>query len=68
MNSLYQLNLLLIVNKSKIIELTEIINPNIINGLDLSIPLSLGILLEEDNLFSFLIFERLENALLTIKN
>ena len=55
------------MNKSKIIELIDIINPNIINGLDCSLPLSSGIFLEEDNLLSFFILERLENDLFTTK-
>ena len=53
--------------KSKNIELIEIINPNIINDLDFLLPLSLGIFLEEDNLLSFFILERLDNDLFTTK-
>ena len=55
------------MNKSNIIELIEIINPNIINDLDFLLPLSLGIFLEEDNLLSFFILERLDNDLFTTK-
>jgi len=43
MISLDQPNLLLIVKKSIIIELIEIIKPNIINDLDVSLTLSSGI-------------------------
>ena len=62
-----QPNLLLIVNKSKIIELIEIIKPNIINDLDVLVTLSSGIFLDDDNLFSFFILKRLEKVLLTTK-
>ena len=54
-----QPNLLLIVNKSKNIELIEIINPNIINDLDFSLSLSSVLFLVEDNFLSFLILKRL---------
>ncbi len=49
-------NLLLMVNKSKKIDVNEIIKPNIINGLDLTFSsASLGLFLEEDKfLFFFL--------------
>ena len=40
------------VNKSKKIEVNEIIKPNIINGLDLTSS-CLGILFEEDKFLSF---------------
>ena len=65
MTPLDQPNLLLIVNKSKNIELIEIINPNIINDLDFSLSFSSGIFLEEDNFLSFFILKRLEKGLLT---
>ena len=46
-------NLLLMVNKSKKIEVNEIINPNIINGGDLTFSSSLCLILEEDRFLSF---------------
>ena len=46
-------NLLLMVNKSKKIELNEIIIPNIIRSLDLVFSSSFGVLFEEDKLLSF---------------
>ena len=55
------------MNKSNIIELTDIRNPNIINGLDFSLPLSSGIYLGEDNLLLFFILERLKKGLFTTK-
>ena len=67
MNYLSQPNLFFIVKKSKIIELIEMIKPNIINDLDVSLTLSSGIFLKEDNFFSFFILKRFENCLLTIK-
>ena len=52
------------VNKSKKMEVNEIIKPNIINGLDLTFS-SLGIFLEDTKLLSFL--ERsLGKSLITI--
>ncbi len=55
------------MKRSKNIEVIEIINPNIINGLDFLVNLSSLIFLDEDNfLFSFLL-KRLEKGLLTIK-
>ena len=53
------------VNKSKNIEVNEMIKPNIINGLDLTFSSSLGIILEEAKLPS-LLERRLENGLITI--
>ena len=67
MISLDQPNLLLIVKKSIIIELIEIIKPNIINDLDVSLTLSSGIFLKEDIFLSFFILKRFENGLLTTK-
>ena len=67
MISLNQPNLLLIVKKSKIIELIEIIKPNVINDLDGLLTLSSGIFLSEDNFFSFFILKRFEKGLLTTK-
>ena len=41
------------VNKSKKIEVSEMIKPNIINGLDLAFSSFLGLLFEEEKLLSF---------------
>ena len=41
------------VNKSKKIEVNEMINPNIINGLDLIFSSCLSLLFEEDEFLSF---------------
>ena len=54
------------VNKSKNIEVNEMIKPNIINGLDLTFSPSLGLFLEDTNLLSFL-ERRLGKGLITIK-
>ena len=54
------------VNKSKNIEVNEIIKPNIINGLDLTFSFSLGIFLEDTNLLFFL-ERRFGKGLITIK-
>ena len=54
------------VNKSKKIEVNEIMKPNIINGLDLTFSFSLGLFLEETELLSFL-ERRLGKGLITIK-
>jgi len=53
------------VNKSKKIEVKEIIKPNIINGLDLTFSSSLGLFLEDAKLRS-LLKRRLEKGLITI--
>ena len=53
------------VNKSKNIEVNEMIKPNIINGLDLAFSSSLGLFLEETNLL-FLLERRLGKGLITI--
>ena len=53
------------VNKSKKIEVKEIIKPNIINGLDLTFSSSLGLFLEDAKLLS-LLERRLEKGLITI--
>jgi len=42
------------VNKSKKIEVNEMIKPNIINGLDLTFSCSLGLFLEDTKLLFFL--------------
>ena len=53
------------VNKSKNMEINEIIKPNIINGLDLTFSSSLWLFLEDAKLLSFL-DRRLEKGLITI--
>ena len=53
------------VNKSKNIEVNEMIKPNIINGLDLTFFSSLGLFLEDAKLLS-LLERRLEKGLITI--
>ena len=63
---IYHPNLLLMVNKSKNMEVNEMIKPNIINGLDLAFPSSLVLFLEDTNLLSFL-GRRLGKGLITIK-
>ena len=58
-------NLLFMVNKSKKIEVNEIIKPNIINGLDLTFSFSFGLFLEDTKLV-FLLERRLGKGLITI--
>ena len=53
------------VNKSKKIEVNEMIKPNIINGLDLTFSFSLRLFLEDTKLLS-LLEKRLEKGLVTI--
>ena len=53
------------VNKSKKMEVNEMIKPNIINGLDLTFSFSLGLFLEDTNLLFFL-ERRLGKGLITI--
>ena len=53
------------VNKSKNMEVNEMIKPNIINGLDLTFSSSLGLFLEDAKLLS-LLERRLEKGLITI--
>ena len=53
------------VNKSKKMEVNEMIKPNIINGLDLTFSSSLGLFLEDAELGS-LLKRRLEKGLITI--
>ena len=53
------------VNKSKNIEVNEMIKPNIINGLDLTFSSPLGLFLEDAKLTS-LLERRLEKGLITI--
>ena len=63
------------VNKSKNMEVNEMIKPNIINGLDLTFSSSLGLFLEDTNLPFFLerrfgkglITMNLRSKLITIK-
>ena len=53
------------VNKSKKMEVNEMIKPNIINGLDLTFSSSLRLFLEDAKLL-FLLERRLEKGLITI--
>ena len=53
------------VNKSKNMEVNEVINPNIISGLDLTFFSSLGLFLEDTKLL-FLLERRLGKGLITI--
>ena len=53
------------MNKSKKMEVNEIIKPNIINGLDLTFSFALGLFLEDANLL-FLLERRLGKGLITI--
>ena len=53
------------VNKSKNMEVNEMIKPNIINGLDLTFSSSLGLSLEDVKLL-FLLERRLGKGLITI--
>ena len=63
---MYHPNLLLMVNKSKNMEVNERTKPNIINGLDLTFSCSLGLFLEVTELL-FLLERRLGKGLITIK-
>ena len=54
------------VNKSKKMEVNEMIKPNIINGLDLEFSSSLGFLFEEVEFLSFFLKIRFEKGLITI--
>ena len=54
------------VNKSKNMEVNEMIKPNIINGLDLTFSSSLELFLEDTKLLFFL-ERRLGKSLITIK-
>ena len=53
------------VNKSKNIEVNEMIKPNIINGLDLTFSFSMELFLE-DTKFLFLLERRFGNGLITV--
>ena len=55
------------VNKSKKMEVNEMIKPNIINGLDLTLSSWLSLLFKEDKFLSFFLKIRLEKGLITIK-
>ena len=54
------------VNKSKKIEVNEMIKPNIINGLDLTFSSCLGLFFEEDKFLSFFLLIRLGKGFSTI--
>ena len=54
------------VNKSKKIEVNEMIKPNIINGFDLTFSSFLGLLFEEENVVSFFLLIRFGKGLITI--
>ena len=54
------------VNKSKKMEVNEMIKPNIINGLDLTFSSFLSSLFEEEKFLSFFLKIRLEKGLITI--
>ena len=55
------------VNKSKKIEVNEMIKPNIINGLDFTFSSCLRLLFEEDKFLSFFLKIRFGKGLITIK-
>ena len=55
------------VNKSKMIEVNEMIKPNIINGLDLRFSSLLSLFFEEDGFLSLFLLIRLGKSLITIK-
>ena len=54
------------VNKSKKMEVNEMIKPNIINGLDLTFSSFLSLFFEEVEFLSFFLLIRLEKGLITI--
>jgi len=54
------------VNKSKKIEVNEIIKPKIINGLDLTFSSFLSLFFEEGKFLSFFLLTRLGKGLITI--
>ena len=54
------------VNKSKKIEVNEMIKPNIINGLDFTFSSFLSLFFEEEKFLSFFLKIRLEKGLITI--
>ena len=55
------------VNKSKKIELNEMMKPNIISVLDLTFSSFLGLLFEKETFLSFFLLIRLGKGLITIK-
>ena len=55
------------VNKSKKMEVNEMIKPNIINGLDLTFSSLLSLFFEEGEFLSFFLLIRLGKGLITIK-
>ena len=59
--------MILMVNKSKKIDVNEIIKPNIINGIDLVFSSFLGLPFEEDKLLSIFLLICLRKGLITIK-
>jgi len=54
------------VNKSKKMEVNEMMKPNIINGLDLTFSSLLSLFFEEEKFLSFFLKIRLEKGLITI--
>ena len=54
------------VNKSKKIEVKDMIKPNIINGLDLTLSSFLSLFFEEGKFLSFFLEIRFEKGLITI--
>ena len=54
------------VNKSKKMEVNEMIKPNIINGLDLTFSSLISLFFEEGKFLSSFLFIRLEKVLITI--
>ena len=54
------------VNKSKNMEVNEMIKPNIIKGVDLTFSSFLGLFFEEEKFLSFFLKIRLEKGLITI--
>ena len=54
------------VNKSKKMEVNEMIKPNIINGVDLTFSSFLSLFFEESKFLSFFLQIRLEKGLITI--
>jgi hypothetical protein len=54
------------VNKSKKMEVNEMIKPNIINGLDLTLSSFLSLFFEEGKFLSFFLEIRLGKGLITI--
>ena len=55
------------VNKSKKMEVNEMIKPNIINGVDLTFSSFLSLFFEESRFLSFFLLIRLGKCLITIK-